>query len=49
MKKKYTTETSFELVRNNQAETSFGLVREIKLTELRFGPVNKNECIRGEE
>lgn len=36
MKKKYTTELIFELVRKNQAELKFGLV-------------NKNKCIRGEE
>lgn len=39
----------FEELKTKIAETSFGLVREIKLTELRFGPVRKNKCIRGEE
>lgn len=49
MESNYTTETNFELVRKNQlAETSFGLVRKNR-AELRFGPVNKNECLRGEE
>ena len=37
MKRKYTTETSFELVRKNQ------------LAELKFGLVRENKCVGGEE
>lgn len=37
MERKYDTELNFELV------------REIKLTELRFGPVKENKYVGGEE
>ena len=38
----------FEELKTKIAETSFELVRKNR-AELRFGPVNKNECLRGEE
>ena len=49
MKKNCDTETNFGLVRKNQSETNFELVREIKLTELRFGPVKENKYVGGGE